>query len=231
MDLIWAILAGIGAVVVAAFSKLAADELKAWTPRLVAAIVQCAIRILREDQRDRYAEEWRSHIDETPGEIGKLIVGLGLLAAAWNLSRISPNPRAHQNPKAHQVEAFVTTMQDALHWTRRNYIVRLLTLPAAKRRLHRLDMLMKVVGRDPQTLDEMNDLIQRRAAEEPGDPVMREWATKMEKARVEGFEQGYRESAAGRNVEPSELAAAMANARICRRGVAAGPCEPDQGRG
>jgi hypothetical protein len=229
VDLIWTILAGIGAVIGAAFAKLAADEFKAWMPRLINAVVQCAIRMLREDQRDRYAEEWRSHIDETPGEIGKLFVGLGLLLAAWNLSRASPIPRAHQDhPQAHQIEAFVTTMRDALWWTRHKFIVRLLTVRGATKRLHRLDPMMEVFLHDPQMLNEMNDLVQRLAAEEPGDSVMRKWAADIENAEREGFERGYRESAGKRNVEPSELAAARANARTRRQAPAAGHCEPDQ---
>src|SRR5258708_685090 len=128
VDLIVAILVGIAGVLGAAFSKQAADEFKAWTPRLLAAVVQCAIRRLPEDQRERYAEEWRSHIDETPGEIGKLIVGLGLLPAARKLSRISPNPRLHQ------IEEIVTAMRDAVRWTKQDYIVQVATLPAAQER-------------------------------------------------------------------------------------------------
>lgn len=217
MDLIGAILAGIAAVIGAVFSKLAADEFKAWTPRLIAAVVQCAIRMLREDQRDRYAEEWRSHIDETPGEIGKLIVGLGLLPAAWKLSRISPNPRGSQ------IEENVSALRAAIRWSRRineipsetgKFIFCLVTQPVKRFRI-----LKEPV--DQQTLIGMSDLILRIAAKEPGDPIIQELAAAIERADEEGFERGYRESAAERNVEPSVLAAEIADALARRRDAAA----------
>jgi hypothetical protein len=206
VDLIGAILAGIVGVLAAAFSKQAADEFKAWTPRLIAAVVQCAVRRLHEDQRDRYAEEWRSHIDETPGEIGKLVVGLGLLWAAWKLSRTLPKPRARQ------IEEIVTAIRAAERWRRQKYIVRLVTLRAASKRLRFLQEVLQ----DQQTQIEMMRAVLRIAAEEPGDPFMQKWAAVWE----EGFEKGYRASAAGRNAQPSDLASAIANARARRRGVA-----------
>jgi hypothetical protein len=90
MGLIEAVLA---AVFVAAISKQTADEFKAWAPWLTDIIVRRAIRVLPENQHGRYSEEWRSHIYEIPGEIGKLLVALSLLPAAWRLSRVLP--KAH----------------------------------------------------------------------------------------------------------------------------------------
>ena len=64
-----------------AFSRQLTDEFKAWTPRLTDWLTQYAVRKLPENQRERFAEEWRSHINDTPGEIGKICVALGLLLA------------------------------------------------------------------------------------------------------------------------------------------------------
>jgi len=40
---------------------------------------------LPENQRARYTEEWKSHVDQIPGEIGKLIDAFGFLAASWKM--------------------------------------------------------------------------------------------------------------------------------------------------
>ena len=37
---------------------------------------------LPENQRERFAEEWQSHIFDIPGEVGKLISAFELLAAS-----------------------------------------------------------------------------------------------------------------------------------------------------
>jgi hypothetical protein len=68
--------------------KLLADEFKAWFPWIAERILQCAVRGLPENQRVRYSEEWRSHLNETPGEIGKSVCALGFLRAGWKMSRI-----------------------------------------------------------------------------------------------------------------------------------------------
>jgi hypothetical protein len=88
MELISAVALGILGLLGAALSKLMADEFKAWLPTVINRLIGWAISSLPEDKRERYAEEWQSHIDETPGKISKLIVGLGLLLAARKLSRI-----------------------------------------------------------------------------------------------------------------------------------------------
>jgi hypothetical protein len=64
-----------------------ADEFKAWTPRLIKYFIQRAVRRLPESQRKRFTEEWQSHVDEIPGEVGKLIVAFGFLRASSEISR------------------------------------------------------------------------------------------------------------------------------------------------
>lgn len=81
----------------AALSRLLADELKGWSSWLVKHVFRTAISRLPEDQRERFAEEWRSHLDEVPGEIGKLVVALGLWSAARKMTLIlQPEHRGTQ---------------------------------------------------------------------------------------------------------------------------------------
>ena len=54
-----------------------------------------AIAKLPDDFKDRYDEEWRGHLNEIPGELGKLVVALGLPIAAnkicygpWTVGRV-----------------------------------------------------------------------------------------------------------------------------------------------
>jgi hypothetical protein len=96
MELISFIALGILGLIGAASSKLVADEFKAWQPTVINRLIGWGISLLPEDQREHYAEEWRSDIDSTPGEIGKLIFALDLVRGAWRLSRMSPEPTARE---------------------------------------------------------------------------------------------------------------------------------------
>ncbi|WGJ13439.1 sugar transferase [Methylocapsa sp. D3K7] len=87
--LILAILAILGAIVGQAISRQLADEFKAWTPRLINTIIRCAVRQLPENQRERFAEEWQSHVDQIPGEIWKLKEAFGFLLASWNMGDVA----------------------------------------------------------------------------------------------------------------------------------------------
>jgi lipopolysaccharide/colanic/teichoic acid biosynthesis glycosyltransferase len=71
----------------AAISRQLTDEFKAWTPSLINYLIQRAVRQLPENQRKRREEEWRSHVEEIPGEVGKLIEALDCLRASWKMSR------------------------------------------------------------------------------------------------------------------------------------------------
>jgi hypothetical protein len=74
-------------ILATAVSRQLADEFKAWTPRLIKYFIQRAVRQLPESQRKRFTEEWQSHVDEIPGEVGKLIVAFGFLRASSKMSR------------------------------------------------------------------------------------------------------------------------------------------------
>jgi lipopolysaccharide/colanic/teichoic acid biosynthesis glycosyltransferase len=86
MDLIALFLLGTLGVFGAAFSKLLADECKAWAPRLVLKIISVAVEQLPTLKRERFSEEWKSHINEIPGDFGKIVVACGYLTAAWDIA-------------------------------------------------------------------------------------------------------------------------------------------------
>jgi len=70
----------------AAFSKLLADEFKAWQPSLLSSILAVAVRALPPSRRNRCEEEWKSHLDTLPGDLSKLIVACGFIFAAWRIA-------------------------------------------------------------------------------------------------------------------------------------------------
>jgi hypothetical protein len=75
----------IAVVFVAFFSRLLTDELKAWTPWIVDRLIRRAVRQSPENLRERLAEEWASHVNEIPGDIGKLLWAFDYLRASWKM--------------------------------------------------------------------------------------------------------------------------------------------------
>ena len=75
------VIAGVG-------SRLLADEAKAWIPTLIEWSIKRAVARLPEDQRERYHEEWHSHLSEVPGDIAKLAVAFGYQRAASGITRL-----------------------------------------------------------------------------------------------------------------------------------------------
>lgn len=71
----------LGAVVV----KLLADEAKAWLPRIVERLIDQAVKRLPAKYRERFAEEWRSHIDDIPGDLAKFYNAFGCIFASVNI--------------------------------------------------------------------------------------------------------------------------------------------------
>jgi hypothetical protein len=85
MDLIVTMVIGVLTLLGASVAKLLADEFKAWAPSIVEKIVSFAVRRAPQHLRERLAEEWRSHVNETPGDLGKLCVALGFIWASGKL--------------------------------------------------------------------------------------------------------------------------------------------------
>jgi len=79
-----------GHFLAALLGKLCADEIKAWLPSITQRIIWLAVLRLPEDQRDRYSEEWQSHLDEVPGEIARLWTACGFFIAVKRVSQPHP---------------------------------------------------------------------------------------------------------------------------------------------
>jgi lipopolysaccharide/colanic/teichoic acid biosynthesis glycosyltransferase len=77
-------------VATALISRYLYDELKDWVPWVVRNLIQKATAHLPEEQRDRFSEEWQSHVNDVPGAAAKLWVAAGLIHAARKMS-ISEN--------------------------------------------------------------------------------------------------------------------------------------------
>ncbi len=81
------------AIFSSAVARQITREFNAWTPWIIERLTRRAVAKLPENQRERFEEEWRSHIDEIPGDMGKLFVALGFGSAAHNISSILNPPR------------------------------------------------------------------------------------------------------------------------------------------
>jgi hypothetical protein len=90
MELIISFIVVVLGIFAAALSRQLTDEFKAWTPWIIKHLVKGAVRRLAEEDRSRFEEEWLAHVNEIPGEVGKIIDALGFFYAAQRISlRIS----------------------------------------------------------------------------------------------------------------------------------------------
>src|ERR1700751_4821393 len=86
MELILGVILGVLGIIAAAVSRQLTDEFKAWTPWITRRLIRRAARRLPDEQRDRFEEEWLSHLNEIPGEVGKVIAALGFVRASRRMS-------------------------------------------------------------------------------------------------------------------------------------------------
>jgi exopolysaccharide production protein ExoY len=80
-------------IIVGILSRLAAEELKAWSPTIVAKFASIAVQRLPTDQKERFTEEWDSDLSSIPGEVSKIIYAFDLIRAAGNISIQSKGSR------------------------------------------------------------------------------------------------------------------------------------------
>lgn len=85
-----ALVTGVGlflmSIVTAVFSRIAAAEFSSWNPWIVHRIIKIAVCRLPKELRERYEEEWKSHVDEVPGEIGRILAATSFLPAALKMA-------------------------------------------------------------------------------------------------------------------------------------------------
>jgi len=75
------------ALFIAIVGRFMGDEVKAWVGWLHRKLRRAAVAKLPAECRERYDEERESGLDETPGELFKLIYSIGLLMAATGIRK------------------------------------------------------------------------------------------------------------------------------------------------
>ena len=78
----------VGGIVAALLNVLFIDKL---TPRIAwstAALLDFAVQRLPEDQRERFAEEWASHLNDISGDLGKVLFARGCVSAAHEMASL-----------------------------------------------------------------------------------------------------------------------------------------------
>lgn len=76
----------IASVLTAALSKVVVEECVAWAPWIVRRFIKIAVARLPENHRERFAEEWQSHVDEVPGVVAKIFMAADFLRAAHRMA-------------------------------------------------------------------------------------------------------------------------------------------------
>ena len=77
------------AVIAGVLTRFFVDKLNIWMRCLTKRLLRIAIERLPEAQRERFSEEWASHINEVTGEISKVAVALGCISAARQMASSS----------------------------------------------------------------------------------------------------------------------------------------------
>lgn len=93
-----ALVLALGGMLAIVLNALSGGALHSSVPSLTRQLLDLATKRLPEDQRERFAEEWQSHINEVSGDLGKIVFALGCVSAAQNmtLSRVQFAPRGEQ---------------------------------------------------------------------------------------------------------------------------------------
>lgn len=103
MAIIIALLVSICALGSAVATRLLVDESKAWLPWIVRHLLGRAVSHLPMAYRQRYEEEWSSHLAEIPGDLARLWTAFSFLFAsrriAWSNLR-SPAHRGALGPSS-----------------------------------------------------------------------------------------------------------------------------------
>ena len=72
---------------------------------MLSRLIRFASAGLPEDHRERYKEEWQSHVDEIPGDIWKIVNAVGFV---WASQRMS-SEMANKRPRIVNAECHIVT--------------------------------------------------------------------------------------------------------------------------
>ena len=76
----------IAGALTAVLSSIVAAEIRAWSPSIIRSLIKFAVGRLPENQRQRFEEEWQSHVNDVPGCVGKFLVAVGFSIAAYDVA-------------------------------------------------------------------------------------------------------------------------------------------------
>jgi len=92
-----AIVAGVGSAIIGHFVS---HDLYDSAPRYARFLLEKAVRVLPESERERYSEEWLAHLEECKGVIPKFRHAIECRMTAWKLRQIFER----QRPELEEVE-------------------------------------------------------------------------------------------------------------------------------
>jgi len=98
---------------VAVLAALLVEVLKGSCPKLALLLIRGALRILREDQRERYRDEWISDTSEIPGTITKIWFAAGFFQAAFGINSALPSPTPSQEKHTFAERLTLLTLRQA----------------------------------------------------------------------------------------------------------------------
>jgi len=94
-----ALVLSVGGILTAVLNLLFADKLEPWIAWFTTALLDLAVQRLPKSQRERFAEEWASHLNDISGDIGKVLFARGCVSAAHEMASLL----TYRSPALNQV--------------------------------------------------------------------------------------------------------------------------------
>jgi len=79
--------------------RILAEEITAWASFVTRLITKFSVQRLPEKFRERLQEEWQSHINDIPGNVGKFLLASGFLIAAYRIAFSEMSRDIHERRK------------------------------------------------------------------------------------------------------------------------------------
>lgn len=86
--MIWATVLAVLFFAASILGRIVNDDAREWLRWITHRLIDKAVSRLPESERERYAEEWRSHLNECPGDLAKVFVAFKFLSAAKSINGI-----------------------------------------------------------------------------------------------------------------------------------------------
>lgn len=90
----------VGGILASIVLGLLVDDTKEWLKWAIDRLIQRAVRRLPQSYQSRLSEEWQSHINEIPGQLGKLVGAFGLIVASIRIKKVVILRRRHLSDRS-----------------------------------------------------------------------------------------------------------------------------------